>query len=703
MKRKPVQNQPSLPERWEASLPWIVALMLALAPLLLGRLSPIPALAACCLLSLLVLVDILLVGKKPQDLGRPAFLVMGCFLLLNWLSLLASVDFTVSLAAVLQLTAGVLAVWLVLRAAPQPLTWPLALSGLVSGASLTALWGLKEYVFTLQSGTFTSWRTFSTFDNPNLLAGFLAVSLLLTCALGLNALRQKAWLKIALLGLTALMQLAILATTASRGGTLALLAGLVAFSFALTWGKPAAKRLALGYLIAIVLLSSLILVPPMKAKVSAAFSGRASSTIFRAYTWAGTARTIAARPLLGFGPGTFPIAFAQYKLAAYTRMAHQDYLQFAAQAGLPAGLAFLIFLVLAIRASFPKTDDENPRRVLQAGVFAALVALAAHALVDYDLQVLCGFLICCALASLALGPSSGAVSGNMKTLSRIVLGAGLLALLGVSYMQLVVEQELQLGLLSIAKGNNLEAEVHYARAARASFHNAEAELGLGEALVGQSVASGSESTFNRAEGPFQKAAQYSPQNPKYAFRQARYFLMKRDAERALEALTRTLELDPHYIKAYLVKAQVLRQLGRESEATALWQQVLALEQTAFGAVRPLEFGKETGYASAAYFLGRQALAAGNLAEARSLLARGQSVVAENRAMPAHILESLEFAGNWTEADSRQLTAIEGLLALLEADLLQAEGKQGQAVLKRKKGEELLASLGLNPEEAERLL
>ncbi len=102
-------------------------------------------------------------------------------------------------------------------------------------------------------------------------------------------------------------------------------------------------------------------------------------------------------------------------------------------------------------------------------------------------------------------------------------------------------------------------------------------------------------------------------------------------------------------------------------------------------------------------LGRQALAAGNLAEARSLLARGQSVVADNRSMPKHILESLEFAGNWTEADSRQLTAIEGLLALLESDLLQAEGRQGQAVLKRKKGEELLALLGVNLEEAERLL
>ncbi len=541
-------------------------------------------------------------ARKPQGLGRPAFLALGCFLLLNWLSLLTSVDFTVSLAAVLQLTAGALAVWLVLRAAPQPSTWSFAIYGLVIGASLVALWGLKEYVITLQSGTFTSWRTFSTFDNPNLLAGFLAVSLLLTCALGLNALRQKSWPGILLLGLTALLQLAILGTTASRGGALALLAGLVAFSFALSWGRPAAKRLALGCLIAIVLLSSLILVPPVKAKVSAAFTGRASSTIFRAYTWAGTARIVAARPLLGFGPGTFPITFAQYKLAAYTRMAHQDYLQFAAQAGLPAGLAFLVFIVLALRASFPKTDDENPRRLLQAAVFGALVALAAHALVDYDLQVLCGFLICCALASLALGPSSGAVSGKMKTPSRIVLGAGLLALLGVSYMQLVVEQELQLGLLAVAEGNNREAEVHYARAAKASFHNAEAELGLGEALVGQAVASGNESTFNRAEGPFQKAAQYSPQNPKYAFRQARYFLMKRDAERALEALTRTLELDPHYIKAYLVKAQVLRQLGRESEATALWQQVLALEQTAFGTIRPLEFGKETGYASAAYFL-----------------------------------------------------------------------------------------------------
>ena len=703
MKRKPAQEPPSLAVRWERALPWVVAALLALAPLLLGHLCALPGLAACCVLAALVAADLVLVGRRPAAAKRPAALALWVFLAWSWLTVITSVEVATSLSTSLQLSAAGLAAWLAVRVAGREGALRLALSGLVLGAILTSLWGLKEYIATLQSGAFTSWRTFSTFDNPNLLAGFLALSLPVSCALALDWHRRGKWVPVVALALGGLLQLVVLATTASRGGALALLAGLAAFDLALTWGRPAVRKLAFVALVCVALVAASLAVPSIRGRVSAALASRASSTIFRAYTWVGTARMIVARPVLGFGPGTFQIAFSQYKIAAFTRMTHQDYLQFAAQSGVPAGLAFLLFLLLSLRHAFPKREEEGRDRLLRAALFGALIAIAGHSLVDYDLQMTGGLLVCCVLAAFAWPRSEEAPQPTLRPLARYGWLPVLIALMLVSYAQLLSEQELQLGHLAILEDRDSEAAEHFAKAVAWGYHSPEAQLGLAEALVGQAVTQHSAHLLSQAEAKFLLAVEYSPSNPKYAFRQARYYLMRNDLPRALSALDRTLKLDPHYIKGYLVKAQVLRQLGRKEEAAVLWRQVLDLENSTFGTVRPLAFGKELGYGSAAYFLGRQALAAGKLAEARSLLQRGQAVVQANRDLPPHMLESLELAGSWTEADSRRLTALDGLLLLFSADLAEAEGRQGHAALARKEGQELLASIGLEPQEAEQLL
>jgi O-antigen ligase len=118
-------------------------------------------------------------------------------------------------------------------------------------------------------------------------------------------------------------------------------------------------------------------------------------TTYRLGAWVAAAGMIADRPLAGFGPGTFGVEFLPHRLDAERRLharfvqpagstfvqAHQDYLQLAAEAGLPAavcgaaGVALLLgWLVFAPSGR----DAADPERLVLAGVISsgAVAALA---------------------------------------------------------------------------------------------------------------------------------------------------------------------------------------------------------------------------------------------------------------------------------------------------------------------------------------
>lgn len=98
------------------------------------------------------------------------------------------------------------------------------------------------------------------------------------------------------------------------------------------------------------------------------------------------------RPWLGFGGGSFYIAFPRFKgehpLGFYDH-AHNDYVEVAATTGL-VGLGLLLALCAgafwrAVRA----LDDDHPAlaRGMAAGIVMALISLALHSVVDFNLQI----------------------------------------------------------------------------------------------------------------------------------------------------------------------------------------------------------------------------------------------------------------------------------------------------------------------------
>jgi O-antigen ligase len=96
-------------------------------------------------------------------------------------------------------------------------------------------------------------------------------------------------------------------------------------------------------------------------------------------------------PLLGAGGGTFYTAFPQYQSEPYSGYydnAHNDYVQFAAELGIPAtsllGLLVLYCLWLSI-----STMRKRKTALFQGVAFAcatAIVAMLLHSSVDYSLQ-----------------------------------------------------------------------------------------------------------------------------------------------------------------------------------------------------------------------------------------------------------------------------------------------------------------------------
>jgi O-antigen ligase len=168
-----------------------------------------------------------------------------------------------------------------------------------------------------------------------------------------------------------------------------------------------ARALAPIAIVAAVALASVVAVPALRARANDLLAdARAGSwddvTTNRLGPWAAAIEMTRARPLVGFGPGTYGAEFVPHRLAAEIRLgrrlttpaltssyahAHSEPLQAAAEWGLPAAASALLaaalvlggLLATALRA--PAGDD--PELLVLGGT---LVATAVGALTWFPLQ-----------------------------------------------------------------------------------------------------------------------------------------------------------------------------------------------------------------------------------------------------------------------------------------------------------------------------
>lgn len=260
-----------------------------------------------------------------------------------------------------------------------------ALATLLSGAILAA-WGLA------QIGVTGVARAHAIFETPATYATVLNL-LLLPLLAGLLVLRRNLWL-----AATAVLLAAGLIAADSRGGFLAMLAGLGAALILGVRGNVLQRR---GLLIVpVVLASAWILVFTLRGLPGTEAAeptpeARAESPISRLELYSLSLNGWREQPLAGTGYLTFRYALERgrahvpsYGTTSETWFVHNDYLQTLQELG-PLGLLALIGLatlppLLAYRKLPYLPVAQRP---IVVGATAGLVTMAVHALVDFPFYI----------------------------------------------------------------------------------------------------------------------------------------------------------------------------------------------------------------------------------------------------------------------------------------------------------------------------
>lgn len=248
-----------------------------------------------------------------------------------------------------------------------PVRWVLAAA--VAGAVVAAVGGLHSLFAAGQP------RATGPLEDPNDLAYFLVAALPL-----LVAMPNRGRAATAALACAATVLAAGAAATFSRGGALALTA-------AAGWllarrALPPRALLAAGTALAVLGLGAALVAGPALDRALREKTHIASTNVdTRELRWQAAVRMVAEHPVLGVGPGGFragyPAASHNAEVDEQTPVAHNMYLEVAAELGLPGFALFAGLLVLTAVTServLRTTADPRPVVAVQASLIAVAVA-----------------------------------------------------------------------------------------------------------------------------------------------------------------------------------------------------------------------------------------------------------------------------------------------------------------------------------------
>ncbi len=217
--------------------------------------------------------------------------------------------------------------------------------------------------------------------------------------------------RIAVAGIAALMAASIF-LSGSRGGMAAFVAQMVVLGVLLvrkregSWKQP----LMLGAFLALVIVFLVWMggneltrrLISIHSEAREEISGGVRLTIDR-----DCLRMLLKRPFLGWGLGTFPIVYPEFRsfyTTFFVNQAHNDYLQLLVETGL-AGFSIAVwFLVLVFRQAVGKLENwtETASGALTAAALLGCVGILVHSFLDFNLQIPANaalFYVLCAIAA----------------------------------------------------------------------------------------------------------------------------------------------------------------------------------------------------------------------------------------------------------------------------------------------------------------
>ena len=201
-------------------------------------------------------------------------------------------------------------------------------------------------------------RVFSTWENPNILAGYLDIIICLAFGLFIKAGTKQ---KRIVLGVLLAAGAACLAMTYARGACLVIAVIFVVYGMLKDW-----RVLAACVGVAVLLL---VADPVLYERLTSVFTKVDTSSEMRLAFWESTVAMIQDHPFLGIGWGAYWMVYPEYDFylqGADIRIvhAHNMYLNYAAEIGVPGMLAFmwLFFgsLFTALRQKFAAPQPVIP-------------------------------------------------------------------------------------------------------------------------------------------------------------------------------------------------------------------------------------------------------------------------------------------------------------------------------------------------------
>jgi len=479
---------------------------------------------------------------------------------------------------------GVVAGWAAARVLDRSGVERALLMAALCGAAvllvLPALLGAAEVLELAQVLRGTRLRLFSL--HPNLTGTFLAVELvlvggLITKARGLNRL------SLVTIGLATLPALYL---TRSRTAWMAALLGLAVVVLA----RRFSRRVWMGVIstAALLILIVLLVAPVREAVLRPSSSSQSLSQ--RIYLWDASAKLVAESPVFGIGLNNY---FAHGRTAATPSYydntdkglhPHNLLLAVAEGSGL-IGLALFLGLVgLVVFACMRGTDsgaapvERGPP--LRGVLLAVLATLFAANMFDLGLSQMTFvptlfWLIAGMAVALESGPSdshSGSAAPSWRVGLAVVFALLFAArpFLGERYFQAGVQlQEMQDPSSALAAWEQSRRFMPWATAPviRSAQVTARAERSAD------------------AEAFYETATQLSPTHPRYRYRYALFLARENKPARAIEQISRALELDPHSDEEGLFRllyAECLARTARAAEAREQLKRVVLVAPDDFG-------------------------------------------------------------------------------------------------------------------------
>ena len=333
--------------------------------------------------------------------------------------------------------------------------------GAVEGGVVVLQVTLAHRLFDLSALPSAKWRAFGTLGNPNWVGAYLAVTLPLALARLWSAEkrgeRARSWLiaGLILVGLT---------LTLARGAWLAAACGVGALMLLDRRNEP--RRAAVTCLIVAVALGAGIAWMSFGRHEVALALGRSGSLAGRIRMWQVSAAMTGARPLFGWGPGRFAGVYPAYQRSYVLARAgdlstdltdhpHNEYLYWAAEAGVPAALALCAVLVLALRQAI-----VAPCWRRAAPLAAGLATLAVYSLGDVPLRLPATATLGCLLVAAILSVASdrrAAIARDLSTAERLALAVFAALAVGQGARLFTVERHLADARIALQAGNAVAA------------------------------------------------------------------------------------------------------------------------------------------------------------------------------------------------------------------------------------------------------